>query len=63
MHSRNLFRPCQGLLCLIPIESGSNQHRKMQLASPEVRQVKLAALRPLIGIDETSWYSSQVYPL
>jgi hypothetical protein len=35
----------------------------MKLDLPDFRQVKLAALRAFIGIDETSWYSSQVYPL
>jgi hypothetical protein len=35
----------------------------MELASPEVRQVKQAVLRAFVGIIETSWYSSQVHPL
>jgi hypothetical protein len=36
---------------------------EMKLALLEVRQDKLTTDRESLGIDETPWYSSQVYPL
>jgi hypothetical protein len=45
------------------IRSGDADIARMKLACPEIRHAKLTALRGSIRLDETYWYSSQVYPL